>query len=61
MLEAGIKGTGSVEVVRENTAAAVGSGMLEVFATPMMAGQVLIRGLKNLPNITGLYLPVKTE
>lgn len=36
MLEAGIKGTGSVEVVRENTAAAVGSGMLEVFATPMM-------------------------
>ena len=36
MLEAGIKGTGSVEVVRENTAAAVGSGMLEVSATPMM-------------------------
>lgn len=36
MLETGIKGTGSVEVVRENTAAAVGSGMLEVFATPMM-------------------------
>ena len=36
MLEAGIKGTGSVEVVRENTAVAVGSGMLEVFATPMM-------------------------
>lgn len=36
MLEAGIKGTGSVEVVHENTAAAVGSGMLEVFATPMM-------------------------
>ena len=36
MLEAGIKGAGSVEVVRENTAAAVGSGMLEVFATPMM-------------------------
>ena len=36
MLEAGIKGTGSVEVVRENTAAAVGSGTLEVFATPMM-------------------------
>lgn len=36
MLKAGIKGTDTVEVVYENTAAAVGSGMLEVFATPMM-------------------------
>lgn len=36
MLEAGIKGRDTVQVVRENTAAVVGSGMLEVFATPMM-------------------------
>ena len=36
MLEAGIKGTGSVEVVRENTAAAVGSGMLGSTLLPMM-------------------------
>lgn len=36
MLETGVKGTGSVEVVHENTAAAMGSGTLEVFATPAM-------------------------
>lgn len=36
MLKAGIKGTQTVEVVFENTAAAVGSGLLEVFATPCM-------------------------
>lgn len=36
MLEAGIKGKDSVKVVYENTATAVGSGVLEVFATPMM-------------------------
>lgn len=36
MLEAGIKGRDTVQVVHENTAAVVGSGMLEVFATPMM-------------------------
>ena len=34
MLEAGIKGEQSVEVVYENTATAVGSGVLEVFGTP---------------------------
>ena len=36
MLEVGIKGKQTVEVVYENTATAVGSGVLEVFATPMM-------------------------
>ncbi len=36
MLETGIKGEQSVEVVYENTATAVGSGVLRVFATPCM-------------------------
>ncbi len=36
MLAAGVKGSQQVEVVLENTAAAVGSGMLEVFSTPCM-------------------------
>ena len=36
MLSTGIKGEKSVEVVYENTAAALGSGLLEVFATPAM-------------------------
>lgn len=36
MLETGIKGEQKVEVVYENTATAVGSGVLEVFATPAM-------------------------
>ena len=35
-LESGLKGSASVLVVHENTAAVVGSGSLEVFATPMM-------------------------
>ena len=37
MLTVGISNEISREVVRENTAAAVGSGTLEVFATPAMA------------------------
>ena len=32
----GLKGSASVLVIHENTAAVVGSGSLEVFATPMM-------------------------
>ncbi len=36
MLEAGIRGEQSVEVVYENTATAVGSGVLRVFGTPCM-------------------------
>ena len=35
-MELGIKGLAEVDVVRENTAAAVGSGALEVFSTPSM-------------------------
>lgn len=35
-LTVGMKGSAEVEVVHENTAAAVGSGALEVFATPSM-------------------------
>ena len=37
MLTVGIKGTESVKVTEENTAKSVGSGMLDVFATPAMA------------------------
>lgn len=36
MLEAGIKGMQEVKVVDENTALAMGSGTLKVFATPSM-------------------------
>lgn len=36
VLELGIKGKAETLVVHENTAAAVGSGALEVFATPSM-------------------------
>lgn len=36
MVEAGIKGCRTVMVTEDNTAAAVGSGTLRVFATPMM-------------------------
>ncbi|MCD8217326.1 MAG: thioesterase family protein [Clostridiales bacterium] len=36
MLETGIRGEQQVNVVYENSAAAVGSGLLEVFATPSM-------------------------
>ncbi|MCD8149320.1 MAG: thioesterase family protein [Clostridiales bacterium] len=36
MLETGIRGEQQVKVVYENSAAAVGSGLLEVFATPSM-------------------------
>lgn len=36
MLNSGIKGSQSVIVTAENSAKAVGSGMLEVFATPSM-------------------------
>ena len=32
----GLKGSASVRVIHENTAAVVGSGSVEVFATPMM-------------------------
>ncbi len=36
MLEAGLKGREEVIVTRENSASAVGSGLLDVFATPSM-------------------------
>lgn len=35
-IQPGLKGSASVLVVHENTAAAVGSGAVEVFATPFM-------------------------
>ena len=37
MLEIGLKGKETVAVTAENTAKTVGSGMLEVFATPALA------------------------
>lgn len=37
MLEAGIRGQATVAVTPENTARAMGSGTLEVFATPALA------------------------
>ncbi len=37
MLEAGIRGLGTVTVTPENTARAIGSGTLDVFATPALA------------------------
>ncbi len=37
-LEPGLKGSAEVLVTHENTAAVVGSGALEVFATPSMIG-----------------------
>ena len=40
MLTPGIKGTASVTVTAANTAAAMGSGELEVFATPALAALV---------------------
>lgn len=40
MLESGIKGSASVLVTAENTAAALGSGELNVFATPALAALV---------------------
>ena len=39
-LKTGLKGEASVEVVFENTAAAVGSGALEVFGTPSMIARM---------------------
>lgn len=36
MIKVGIKGNDEIKVVDENTAKSVGSGMLEVFATPAM-------------------------
>lgn len=36
MIKVGIKGNDEIKVVAENTAKSVGSGMLEVFATPAM-------------------------
>ena len=36
MLETGIKGRQEIEVTKENSASAVGSGLLDVFATPAM-------------------------
>ena len=37
-METGLKGYAEVTVTKENTAAAVGSGLLEVFSTPAMIG-----------------------
>ena len=36
MLEVGIKGQREIIVTKQNTAAGIGSGSLEVFSTPIM-------------------------
>ena len=53
MLTVGISNEISREVVRENTAAAVGSGTLEVFATPAMAALMEETCLKSVQEGSG--------
>ena len=48
MLEAGIKGRQEVMVTDENSAAAVGSGLLPVFATPAMVALMAIITVKHM-------------
>ena len=50
MLEAGIRGEQSVAVTSENTAKTMGSGTLDVFATPALVAPVSYTHL-TLPTI----------
>ncbi len=48
MLETGIKGRKAVKVTQENTAAAMGSGTLPVFATPAMIALIEATALESV-------------
>ena len=56
MLEAGIKGEQSVGVVYENTATAVGSGVLEVFGTPCMLALIGKNSKRERSSLSGRRL-----
>ncbi len=62
MLEEGIKGEQSVEVVYENTAAAVGSGLLQVFGTPSLVALMENTALESIaPYLADGWGSVGTE
>ena len=53
MLTVGIKGNAEVVVTEENTAKKVGSGFLDVFATPMMAALMEKTAAESVQNELG--------
>ena len=58
MLEKGIKGSLEIKVTAENTALTMGSGTLEVFATPSMIA-LMVRCESELVEIDGRKLVFK--
>ena len=60
-IEIGLKGRAEVAVVYENTAAAVGSGLVPVFATPSMIASSLLPYLDEGQGSVGIHLDVSHE
>ena len=67
-LTVGMKGRADTVVVKENTAAAVGSGLLPVFGTPMMIGlmenaavNAITPGLEEGEGSVGTHLDVSHD